>query len=68
MVQFKELKKDAQRTAAEFFAYKLGYKLVGNPYVQSVAQEVDDYCKAANKTFFFDDNGRFICAQAIEEA
>lgn len=63
---FKELTKEAQNRAASFFEPKVGYKLVGNPYVTDIAEDVEDYIRSAKMEYYFDNNGCFICAQTKE--
>lgn len=63
---FKELSKEAQKKAAKFFEPKVGYTLVGNPYVEDIAKEVDDFLKDAKMDYYFDEKGNFICAQPVE--
>ena len=66
MVQFDSLSAVAQNNAASFLEGKVGYKLVGNPYVEDVAKEVMEYLDTASKLFYFDERGNFICAQPKE--
>ena len=65
MAQFMDLKKDAKMVAAKFFEYKLGYKLIGNPYVKNAMDEIRSFCENSNMTYYFDKKGNFICAQAV---
>lgn len=60
---FEELSGDAQKKAAKFLESKVGYQLIGNPYVTDVAEEVEDFLKSEQKDYYFNSNGAFVCAQ-----
>lgn len=62
MKLFNELSKAAQQKAAKYFEPKVGYKLIGNPYVTDVAAEVADYIEKSAMEYCFSESGNFICA------
>ncbi len=59
---FSELGREAQKRAARLFEPKIGYKLVGNPYVTDIAQEVEDFLKNDKMEYLFTKEGSLVVA------
>ena len=59
---FSELGREAQKRAAKLFEPKIGYQLVGNPYVADVAAEVEDFLRTDKMEYLFTEEGALVVA------